>query len=67
MLPLNSFENFFSFDGARPENRPQNLTLFKNVKPKIFSFEYFQKIPSEMNSTHPFYPIFIPNTPYVKF
>ena len=27
----------------------------------------FPKIPSEMNSTHPFYPILIPNTPYVKF
>ena len=22
---------------------------------------------SEMNSTHPFYPVLIPNTPYVKF
>ena len=30
-------------------------------------FLYFPKIPSEMNSTHPFYPILIPNTPYVKF
>ena len=25
-------------------------------------FEYFQKIPSEINSTDPFYPILIPNT-----
>ena len=33
---------------------------------KIFIFEYFQKIPSEMNSTHPFYPILIPNTSCVK-
>ena len=39
----------------------------KNVNPKILIFEYFSKIPSEMNSTHPFYPILIPNTPYVKF
>ena len=28
--------------------------------------KYFPKIPSEMNSTHPFYTILIPNTPYLK-
>ena len=33
---------------------------------KTFIFEYFPKIPSEMNSTHPFYPILIPNTSFVK-
>ena len=33
---------------------------------KIFIFEYFLKIPSEMNSTHPFYPILIPNTSNVN-
>ena len=46
---------------------PQNLTFLKNVRTKIYIFEYFPKIPSEMNSTHPFYPILIPNTPHVKF
>ena len=33
---------------------------------KIFIFEYFPKIPSEINSTHHFYPILIPSTSYVK-
>ena len=28
--------------------------------------EYFLKIPSEMNSTHPFYTIFIPMTLHAK-
>ena len=36
---------------------------------KIWPFSkmltYFQKVPSEMNSTHPFYPILIPNNPYM--
>ena len=31
---------------------------------KIFIFEYFPKISSEMNSTHHFYLILIPNTSY---
>ena len=39
----------------------------KISKTKIFIFEYFSKIPSDMNSNDPFYPILIPNTPYVKF
>ena len=30
-------------------------------------FWIFSKIPLEMNSSHPFYPILIPNTPYVIF
>ena len=47
--------------------RPQNLTFFINVKTKIFNFQYFPKSPSEMNSTHPFCPILIPNPPYVIF
>ena len=38
----------------------------KKIQTKIFIFKYFPKIPSEMNSTHPFYPILIPNTLYVK-
>ena len=29
-------------------------------------FNIIPKIPLEMNSTHPFYPILIPNTSYVK-
>ena len=47
--------------------RPQNLTFFKNVKNQNLHFWIFSKIPSEMNSNDPFYPILIPNTPYVKF
>ena len=47
--------------------RHQNFTFSKKkYGPKIFIFEYFSKIASEMNSTHPFCPILIPNT-YVKF
>ena len=34
---------------------------------KTFIFEYFPKIPSEMNSRHPFYPILIPMTLHAKF
>jgi len=41
--------------------------LFQNVKTKIFIFEYFPKIPPEIKSNHPFYPILILNTLYVKF
>mgnify|MGYP007015537702 CR=1 FL=1 len=44
---------FFSFEGGRPESL-ENLTFLKNVKTKILIFEYFQKIPSEMNSNHSF-------------
>ena len=44
---------------------PKKASKFS--KTKIFIFEYFTKIPSEMNSNDPFYPILIPNTPYVKF
>ena len=40
----------------------KNLTHFKRFKTKIFIFENFPKISIEMNFTHPFYPIFIPNT-----
>ena len=43
---------FFSFEGARPD--------------QILYVEYFTKIHSEMNSTQPYHPILIPNTPYVK-
>ena len=41
----------------------------KKFKTKIFIFEYFPKIPLEMSSTHPFYPIDptpTTNTSYVK-
>ena len=47
--------------------KPYNMDFFKKFKTKIFIFEYYPKIPLEMNSTHPFYPILIPNIPYVKF
>ena len=40
--------------------------FFKNVKTKIFIFEYFSKIPSELNSNHHFLPYSDPNTTYVK-
>ena len=33
---------------------------------KTFIFEYFPKIPSEMNSKHPFYSILIPMTSQAK-
>ena len=62
-LPLIFWGKNFSFEGARP----QDLTFFKNVKTKIFIFENFPKIPSKINSTHPFHPILIPNAPYMKF
>ena len=35
-----------------------------NFETKIFISKYFPKIPSEMNSTHPFYHILIP-TPHM--
>ena len=35
-----------------------SIKFFKNVKIKILIFEHFQKNPSEMKSTHPFYPIY---------
>ena len=40
--------------------KASKFDLFKNVKTKIFIFGYFPRIPSEMNYTHPFYPILIP-------
>ena len=43
------------------------ILFFGKFKNKIFIFEYFPKIHSEMNSTHPYYSILIPNTPYVIF
>ena len=42
------FEDIFSFKGARPK-KASEFDL-KNVKTKIFIFDYFPKIPSEMNS-----------------
>ena len=44
-------ENIFSFEVARLEKGLKNISLLK--------------MSSEMNSTHPFYPILIANTPYV--
>ena len=67
MLPLNFVEKIFSFEGARPKKGLKIRPFSKISKTKIFIFEYFSKIPSEMNSNDPFYPILIPNTPYVKF
>ena len=43
-----------------------NMRFFKKFKTKIFIFDYYPKMPLEMNSTHPFYPILIPNASYVK-
>ena len=42
--------------------KKQGQTFFQNLY-----FEYFPKIYSEMNSTHPFYLILIPNKSYVKY
>ena len=39
----------------------------KGARRKIFIFDIFLTISLEINPTHPFYPILIPNTPYVKF
>ena len=47
--------------------KASNLTFLKSVKTKIFIFEYFPKISSKINFIYPFYPILIPNTPYVNF
>ena len=40
MLP--HFEKMFSFEGARSE-KAYKFDLFKNVKTKIFIFEYLKK------------------------
>ena len=40
---------------------------FPHNKVWMVQKEYFSKMPSELNSNDPFYPILIPNTPYVKF
>ena len=46
--------------------KPYNMDFLKKIKTKILIFWYYPKIPLEMNSTHPCYPILIPNTSYVK-
>ena len=66
-LPLNFFWKNFQFWECWAWKRHQNFTFFKSFKPKIFIFEYFPKILSEITSTHPFYPILIPNKPDVIF
>ena len=38
-----------------PEKCLLKYDLFPKFKTKIFIFEYFPKMPSEMNSKHPFY------------
>ena len=40
--------------------------MSQNLRPNPSFLNIFQKIPSEINSTHPFYTILIPNTSYVK-
>ena len=65
-LPLIFGEQNFSFEGVRPK-KASKFDLFKKCETKILMFEYFQKIPSEMNSTKTFYSILIPNTSFVKF
>ena len=54
-----------SFESARPEKGFKNWPL-RNVKTKIFILKHCPTISSEMRSMHPFYPILIPNTPYVR-
>ena len=65
-LPLIFLKNF-SVLMVLGLKKASTFAFFKNVKTKIFIFVYFPKFPSEINSTHPFYPILILNTPYVKF
>ena len=66
MLPLKFFDNIFSFD-VLGLKKTSKFYFLKNFKPRIFIFEYFPKISSEMDSTHPYYPILIPNTSKSKF
>ena len=63
---LNFFKQIFSFKGANLK-RTTKFDLLKKSRKKIFIFEYFPKIPSEMNSKHPFYSILIPMTLHAKF
>ena len=61
-LPLNIFgKKKNCFVGVRPVKGIEILSFVNMSKPKSF-FTIFSK----MNSTHPLYPIMIPNTPYVK-
>ena len=41
-----------------------NILYFVSQKCCENLFEYMQKMPSKMYSTHTFYPILIPNNPY---
>ena len=43
------------------------MTFSKMSQPKSIFLNTFQKFLSEMNFTYPFYPILIPNTPFLKF
>ena len=61
MLPLKFFDNIFSFD-VLGLKKTSKFYLFHKCQNQNLHFEYFLKIPSEMNSKHPFYPILISNT-----
>mgnify|MGYP006975826884 CR=1 FL=1 len=55
-----------SFDGAWPEKGIKIWPFEKKLKPNLY-FWIFSKNSFRMNSTHPFYPISIPNSTFVKF
>ena len=57
---LNFVDQIFSFEDARPEKGIKIWPFSKISKLKIFIFQYFLKISSEINCTHPFYPIWYP-------
>ena len=61
---LKFFDNIFIED-AMPE-KAFKYALFQKISDQNLHFEYFQKISLKMNFTHPFYPILIPKTSYVK-
>ena len=61
MLPLKFVDTIFSFEGNRPKKCLKIWPFSKMSKPQIFIFVYFPTIPSEVNSTQPFF-----RTPCVK-
>ena len=63
-LQITFFLFFLSFEVVSPEERPQNLTFFKNVKSSFLII--FQKFLHKWIS-HTHFTILIPNTSCVKF
>ena len=67
MLPLNFFEEIFSFEGARPDKGLRIWPFSKKVNPKIFTFWIFSKNSFRNELYAPFLLYFDTQTPYVKF